>query len=98
MDSARPASSQVSKIRSISKASSYLVGGLVQELICESRTKRERKWKSGSTVNWSHGAPTSCEATGTIRKTRLSHFETECFARETSAIRIRTDISTSLTA
>jgi len=29
--------------------------GLVQELICESRTKWERKWKSGSTGNWSHG-------------------------------------------
>jgi acyl-coenzyme A synthetase/AMP-(fatty) acid ligase len=42
--------------------------------------------------------PTSCRAIGTIRKTRLSHFETECFARETSAIRIQTVISTSLTA
>jgi acyl-CoA synthetase (AMP-forming)/AMP-acid ligase II len=43
MASARPASSQVSKIRTMSKASSYLAGGLVRELICESRTKRERK-------------------------------------------------------
>src|SRR5216684_1966019 len=98
MDSARLAFSQGSKIRSMSKASSYLVGGLVQELTCESRTKWERKWKSGSTGNWSHGAPTSRGATGTIRKIRLSHFETECFARETSAIRIRTAISTFLTA
>jgi hypothetical protein len=39
-----------------SRASSYLVGGPVQESICESRTKRERRWKSGSTENWSHGA------------------------------------------
>src|ERR1700756_1960863 len=98
MDSARPASSQVSRIRNMSTASSYLVDGLVQELICESRMKRERKLKSGSTGNWSGGALTSCGATGTIQKTRLSHFETECFARETSAIRIRTAISTSLTA
>src|SRR5216683_5040873 len=98
MDSARPASLQVSKIRSMSRASSYLVGGPVQELTCESKTKQERKWKSGSTGNWSHEVPTSCGATGTIRKTRLSHFETECFALETSAIRIRTAISTSLTA
>src|SRR6266403_6053947 len=98
MDSARAASSRVFRIRNMSKASSYLVGGLVQELTCESRTKRERKWKSDSTGNWSHGDPTSCGATGTIRKTRLSHFETECFARETSAIKIRTAISTSLTA
>src|SRR6266403_1273608 len=97
MDSARPASSQASKIRNMSEASSYHVGGLVQELICESRTKWERKWKSGSTGNWSHGAPTSCGATGTMEKRRLSHFETECFAQETSAIRIRTAISTSST-
>src|SRR5882672_10038361 len=41
MDSARPASSQVSKIRSMSRASSYLVGGPVQELTCESKTRRE---------------------------------------------------------
>src|SRR6267142_1064974 len=72
MDSARPASSRVSKIGTMSRASSYLVGGPVQELTCESRTRQERKWKSGSTGNWSHGAPTSCGATGTIRKTRLS--------------------------
>src|ERR1700693_1885138 len=97
MDSPRPASSQVSKIESTSKASSYLVGGLVQELICESRTKRERKWKSGSTGNWSPRARTSCGATGTIHKTRLSHFETECFGRETSAIKIWKAISTSST-
>src|SRR5882757_9511230 len=97
MDSARPASSQVSRIRSMSKTGSYLVDGLVQELICESRMKRERKWKSASTANWSRGAPTSWEAIGTTRKTRLSHFETECFARETSDIRIRAAISTSLT-
>src|SRR4029077_1224392 len=98
MDSAKPASSQVSKTKSMSKVSSYLVGDLVQELICESKTRPDRKWKSGSTANWSHGAPTSWAAIGTIRKTRLSHFETECFARETSAIRIRTAISTSSTA
>src|SRR5258705_1983012 len=98
MDSARPASSQVSKIRSMSKASSSLVGGLVQELICESRTKRERKGKSGSTGNWSHGAPTSCGATGTIQKTLLSHVETEWFARETSAIMILTDNAISVIA
>src|SRR5580658_8033101 len=98
MDSARQASSQVSKISSMSEASSYLVGGLVQELICASRTKRERKSKSGSTANWSHGAPTSCEAIGTIRKIRLSHFETECLARETSAIRILKAIFTYSTA
>src|SRR5271170_2655555 len=98
MDSARPASSQVSKIRSMSRPSSYLADGPVQELTCESRTKWERKWKSGSAANWSHAAPTSWEAIGTIRKTRLSHFETEYFARETLAIRIRTAISTSSTA
>ena len=79
MDSARPASSQVSKIRIMSKASSYLAGGLVQELTCESRTKRERKWKSGSTGNWSHGAPTSCEATGTIREDTALAFRNGMF-------------------
>src|SRR2546430_15921245 len=98
MGSARPASSRVLKIKNMSRASSYLVGGLVQELTCESRTKRERKWKSGSTGNWSHAAPTSCGATGTIRKTRLFHFETECSAQEISVIRIQTVIATSLTA
>src|ERR1700756_3545834 len=98
MDSARPASCQVSKIGNISKPVSYLVGGLVRGLTCESKTKREKKWKSDSTANWSHAAPTSCGVTGTIQKTRLSHFETECFARETWAIRIRTAISTSSTA
>src|SRR5215813_3454815 len=98
MDSARPAFLQVSKITSMSKAGSYLVGGPVQELTCESRTRVERKSKLGSTGNWSHGAPTSCEATGTMQKTRLPHFETECFAPVISAIKIRKAIFTSLTA
>src|SRR5580704_7503299 len=94
MDSVKLASSRVSKIRSIPRAGSYLAGGPVQELTCGSRTRPERRLKLGNTVNWSHGAPTLCEVTGTIRKTRLSHFETECFARETSVIRIQTAIST----
>jgi acyl-coenzyme A synthetase/AMP-(fatty) acid ligase len=50
----------------------------------------------GHTANWSPGARTSWEAIGTTRKIRLSHFETECFALETSAIRIPTAISTSV--
>src|SRR5271170_2773494 len=76
MDSAKLASSRASKIRSTSRAGSYRVGGPVQELTCESRTRPERKLKSVSTVNWSHGAQTSCEVTGTIRKTGLLHFGT----------------------
>src|ERR1700722_7257503 len=98
MDSVRPDSLLVLKISNMSKADSYLVGGHVQELICESRTKQERKGTLDSTGNWSRAAPTSRGVTGTIQKTRLSHFETECFERETSVIGIRTAISTSLTA
>src|ERR1700722_15784689 len=85
MDSARLASSRVSKTRSMSKVNSYHVDGSVQELTCEPKTRRERKWKSGSTVNWSLGVPTSSRAIGTMRKKRfcgLKRKKKRCFLKK----------------
>jgi len=69
------ASSRVLKIRSMSRASSYLVGGLVQELICESRMRQERKWKSGSTGKLVARGVNVMRGYWNDPETRLSHFE-----------------------
>jgi long-chain acyl-CoA synthetase len=73
-------------------------GALVPGSTCGSWTSQEQKFRPVSLANWWLGARMSCVAIGIIRRKPLLRSGTASFVRETSAVRMRTVISTSWTA